>query len=61
MYKASKTLFSYLPVSVTGEKVKFPFQKLPQTLRLKVERKVKGKYPVMISAEEMEFCTGFIR
>jgi len=54
LWDEAKEKFSYLPLDSNGEKVSIPFNKLSTLLSNKIERKVKGKYPVLLSDNEIK-------
>ena len=47
-------MYSFLPISETGQRVAFELSSLQPSLRRKIEAKVYGKYPVPLSENEKE-------
>lgn len=53
LWSKSKPDYSFLPLDESNERVSFPFDKLPNDLLKKITKKVKGKYPVLLTEDEM--------
>jgi len=46
--------FSYLPIDESGKNVSIPLDELKSTVSLKVREKLKGRYPVKLTAKEVK-------
>ncbi len=52
--------FSYLPLDGSREKVSFQLSKLPNELQKKIRKKIKGKYPVLLTDNELSILISLI-
>lgn len=46
--------FSFLPIDKNGNRVTIPFSELTTELVAKINKKIRGKYPVLLSCNEMQ-------
>ena len=46
--------FSFLPIAKNGDRVTIPFGELTTELVAKINKKIRGKYPVLLSCDEMQ-------
>lgn len=46
--------FSFLPLDKNGERVTIPFCELPSELEVKISKKVKRKYPVLLNVTDLK-------
>lgn len=46
--------FSFLPIDKNGKRVTIPFSELTTELVAKINKKIRGKYPVLLSCDEMQ-------
>ena len=46
--------FSFLPIAKNGDRVTIPFSELTTELVAKINKKIRGKYPVLLSCDEMQ-------
>lgn len=53
LWREGKSDYSYLPLSEAGERISIPFKLLPLALAEKINGKVKGKIPVILSDIEV--------
>jgi hypothetical protein len=48
-----EALFSFLPIAKNGKRVTIPFSELTTELVAKINKKIRGKYPVLLTEAEM--------
>lgn len=53
LWDKNKSIFSFLPLDTNGERVTVSFDSLNKTLLNKILSKVKGKYPVLLTDDEI--------
>lgn len=60
LWQKSKADFSFLPLDISGQRASVSFDELPQEVRNKITRNVKGKFPVLLDTDEIEIVASKI-
>jgi len=61
LWSNENNLFSFLPLDKNGNRVNFPIDKLSLDISCEINRKIKGKYPVLLDDKQMEIVFNCVK